>query len=114
MPLRDSIYNSLSRRLFDNLFLFNLAAMLVGMVGALEPVPVGDMGMVRRFLVVAGFMVHGSFAMMSCRVFVVFCCLVVVLCACMHTHTFHLSCDDAISQPGELPRRSILALKVTP
>ena len=122
MPLRDSTYDSLSRRLLDDLFLFNLAAMLVGMVlsrftgvvGRLEPVPVGDMGVVRRFLVVAGFMVYGSFAMMSCRVFVVFCRLVVVLCACMHTHTFHLSCDDAISQPGELPRRSILALKVTP
>ena len=109
MPLRDSIYNSLSRRLFDNLFLFNLAAMLVGMVlsrftgvvGRLEPVPVGDMGMVRRFLVVAGFMVHGSFAMMSCRVFVVFCCLVVVLCACMHTHTSYLSFDDEVSQSGQ-------------
>jgi hypothetical protein len=57
-----------------------------GMVGRMEPVPVSDMGVVRGFLVIAGFMVFGSFAMMSCRVFVVFCRLLVVLCACMHTH----------------------------
>ena len=64
----------------------------------MEPMPVSDMGVVRRLLVIAGFMVQGSFAMMSCRLFVVFCRLVVVLCACVHTHTFHVSCDDGIKE----------------
>jgi hypothetical protein len=57
-----------------------------GVMGRMEPVPVSDMGVVRRFLVIAGFMELGRFAMMSCRVFVVFCRLVVVFCACIHTH----------------------------
>jgi hypothetical protein len=122
MPLRDSIYDSLSRRLFDDLFLFNLAAMLVGMVlsrftgmvGRLEPVSVSDMGVVRRFLVVAGFMVHGSFAMMSCRVFVVFCAL--LWCSapvCILIPLTFLSMTK-LANPGNSPCRSILALKVTP
>ena len=121
-PPKPAFYDRVSRRLFDDLFLFNRSAMLAGMVlsrftgvvGRMEPMPVSDMGVVRRLLVIAGFMVQGSFAMMSCRLFVVFCRLVVVLCACVHTHTSHVSCDDGISQPGESPCRPILALKVTP
>jgi hypothetical protein len=78
--------------------------MLVGMVlrgfrgvmRRMESVAGSDMGVVRRLLVIAGFMVLGSFAMMSCRVFVVFCRLLVVLGAGMFTHTFHLSCDSGI------------------
>jgi hypothetical protein len=57
-----------------------------GVVARVQPVPVRDMGVVSRFFVIAGFMVFGSFAMMNCCVFVVFCRLVVVFCACMHTH----------------------------
>jgi hypothetical protein len=73
-----------------------------GVMRRMEPMAVSDMGVVRRLLVIAGFMVFGSFAMMNCCVFVVFCRLLVMLGAGMCTHTFHLSCDDVIlGQSGE-------------
>jgi hypothetical protein len=61
--------------------------MLVGMVFGgffsvmcrMKAMPVSDMRMVRRFLVVAGFMVLGSLKMMSRCVSVVFCRLLVVI-----------------------------------
>ncbi|MGO9262624.1 MAG: hypothetical protein ACLQU1_41035 [Bryobacteraceae bacterium] len=59
---------------------------LSGVVCRLKPMPVSDMRVVRRCLVIARFMVLGSFAMMSCRMFVVFSRLVVVLCAFMRIH----------------------------
>ena len=43
-----------------------------GVMRRMEPVAVSDMGVVRRLLGIAGFMVFGSFAMMDCCVFVVF------------------------------------------
>jgi hypothetical protein len=71
-----------------------MAAMLVGMVFTrfagvvcrMKPMPVSDMRVVRRFLVIPGFIVLGSFAMMSCCMFVVFRRLDVVLCAFMRCH----------------------------
>jgi hypothetical protein len=72
------------------------------------------MGMVRRFLVIARFMMSGSFAMVSCRVFVVFCRLIVVICAHMGTHNLHLSCNAGISQSGSaVPANSHLAAYFT-
>ena len=61
--------------------------MLVGMVFGrfagvmcrMKRVPLSDMRVVRRFLVIAGFMVGCAFAMMGGCLFVVFCCLLVVL-----------------------------------
>lgn len=84
-------------------------------VDRMEPMPVSDMGVVRSFLVIAGFMVPGSFAMMCCRVFVLFCSPVVVFCACMRTHNVSpLSSDDGISQPGESAVPVTSRLKRTP
>jgi hypothetical protein len=63
------------------------AAMRVGMVLGgfagvmcrMKSMPLRDMRMVRRDLVIARFMMFGSFAMMRGCVFVVFCRLLVVL-----------------------------------
>jgi hypothetical protein len=73
--------------------------MLVGMVlgrfrrvvRRMERVAGCDVGVVRCFLVIAGFMMFGGFAMMNGSVFVVFGGFLVVLCAWMCTHGFHLS-----------------------
>jgi hypothetical protein len=89
------------------LALFDFAAVLVGMVfgrflgvvRCVNSVPHRDVGVVGRFRVIAGFVMFGSFAMMRCRVFVVFCRLLVVVCACMHTLTFAFLCDDGILSP---------------
>jgi hypothetical protein len=72
----------------------HFAAVLVGMVfsrftrvvGRMEPMPVNKTGVVRRLFVITGLMVLGSFAMMSCRLFVAFCRFVVVFSACTSTH----------------------------
>ncbi len=69
------------------LILRDVATVLIGMVfsrftgvvGRMEPMPMSNMGVVRSLFVITGFMVLGSFTMMSCRVFVVFCRFVVVL-----------------------------------
>jgi hypothetical protein len=50
----------------------------LGVMRRMKPVPVSDVRVVRRFLVIAGFMMLGSFAMMSRCVFVVFYRLLVV------------------------------------
>jgi len=100
----------MSRRLFEGSALVDGAAMLVGMlfsrftgvVRRVESVPMSDVGVVRRFLMIAGFMVFGSFAMMSCCVFVVFCRLRVVLCTCMRTH--NQSPFLAMTEPANLDR----------
>jgi hypothetical protein len=52
---------------------------LAGVMCRIKPVAVCDVRMVRRFLVIAGFMVLGSFAMMNRCLFVMFCCLLVML-----------------------------------
>ena len=51
----------------------------VGVMCRMKRVPLSDMRVVRRFLVIARFMVRGSFAMLSGCLFVVFCRLLVVL-----------------------------------
>jgi hypothetical protein len=74
--------------------LVNGTSMLVGMVfGGLlgvmcrvMRVPVSDVRMVCCLFVVAGLMVLGSFAMMSCCLLVVFCRFIVMLCALVHCH----------------------------
>jgi hypothetical protein len=71
----------------NRLALFDAAPMLVGMVFGrfacmvrrMQAVSVSDMRVVRRLLVIPGFMVSSGFAMVSRCVFVVFCCLVVVV-----------------------------------
>jgi hypothetical protein len=50
----------------------------LGLVRRMKSVPVSDMRVVRRLLVIAGFMVTSGFTMVSRCVFVVFCRLVVV------------------------------------
>lgn len=85
-------------RLFGRLVLDG-PAMLVGMVlgrfrrvmRRMESVAVSDMGVVGRFLVIAGFVMFGGFAMMNGSVFVVFGGFLVMLCAWMCAHRFHLS-----------------------
>jgi len=72
--------------------------MLVGMVlgrfrrvvRRMERVAGCDVGVVRGFRVIAGFMMFGGLAMMNGSVFVVFGGFLVVLCAWMCTHRFHL------------------------
>lgn len=44
-----------------------------GVMRRVKPVPVSDMRVVRRFLVIPACVVLGSFPMMSRRLFVVFC-----------------------------------------
>jgi hypothetical protein len=91
----------LTYRLFGRLVLDG-PAMLVGMVLGrfrrvvcrVERVAGSDMGVVGCFLVIAGFMMLGGFAMVSGSVFVVFRRFLVVLCAWMCTHRFHLSEDE--------------------
>jgi hypothetical protein len=63
-----------------------------GVVRGMQPVPCGDMGMVRGLLVIAGFMMSSSFAMMRRCVFVVFRRLIVVLGAFMFRHSVSCSC----------------------
>jgi hypothetical protein len=73
--------------------------MLVGMVFGrfrrmmrrMESVAVSDMGVVRCFLVISGFVMFGGLAMMNGSVFVVFGGFLVVLCTGMFTHRFYLS-----------------------
>ena len=61
-----------------------LGMMFFGMAG----VAMRAVGVMRRFLVIAGFMVFGGFAVMFCRVFVVLGGLVMVLDACVVAHVF--------------------------
>ena len=90
--------------------------MLVGMVFGrfagvmcrMKRVPLSDMRVVRRFLVIAGFMVRGSFAMMSSCLFVVFCRLFVVLGTFVGCHESPVLATTGLdglreSQPGTLP-----------
>jgi hypothetical protein len=63
-----------------------------GMVRRVEPMPMGHMSVVRRFLMIASFVMPGGFAMMICCVLVVLRGFFVVFCACVCTHTFPLSC----------------------
>ena len=72
----------------------DLAAVLVGVVFSgfrgvmcrMNPVPVSDMRVVRGFPVIPGFVMLGSLAMMIRCVFVVFCRLLVMLCAFVGCH----------------------------
>jgi hypothetical protein len=57
-----------------------------GVVSSVQPVSVGDVGVVRRSFVIAGFMVCGGFAMMGRGVFVVFRGLAMVFCTCVCSH----------------------------
>lgn len=52
-------------------------------VGGVMTVPTGNVGVMTSLLVIATFVVRGSFTMVSCRVLVMFSRLSVVLCACM-------------------------------
>ena len=61
-----------------------LGMMFLGVAGA----PVGAVGMVRRLLVIAGFMMLGGFAMMLCGVLVMFGSLVMMVDACVVAHVF--------------------------
>jgi hypothetical protein len=56
--------------------------MLFGMAG----MAVSGVGVMPRLLVIAGFMMLGSFAMMLCRVLVMFGSLVMVIDACVVAH----------------------------
>jgi hypothetical protein len=63
-----------------------------GVVCGMQPVPGGDMGMVRGLFVIASFMMSSSFAVMRRCVFVVFRRLRVVLGAFMFRHGVSSSC----------------------
>jgi len=68
--------------------------MLVGMVlgrffrvvSGVKPVSMGDMRMVRRLVMIAGFVMLGGFKVMSSRVLVVFRCLLMVFRAWVSRH----------------------------
>ena len=64
-----------------------LGVVLFGVAG----MTVGAVGVVRRLLVIAGFMMLGGFPVVNGSVFVVFRRFLVVFCAWMCTHRFHLS-----------------------
>ena len=76
---------------------------LGGVMGRMKPVPLSDMGVVRRFLMVAGVMVLGSFEMMSCCVFVVFCRHLVVLGTFVFRHDVSSVMDLREAKRGECP-----------
>ena len=59
-----------------------LGMVMLGMAG----MAMGTVGVVRRLLVVAGFVVLGRFAVMMRCVLVMVCCLVVMLNACVVAH----------------------------
>ncbi|UGY13008.1 hypothetical protein [Bradyrhizobium septentrionale] len=59
-----------------------LGVVMLGMAG----VTVGGVGVMRRLVMVAGFVVLGGFAVMTCRVLVMLSCLVVMLNACVVAH----------------------------
>jgi hypothetical protein len=61
-----------------------LDMMMFGMAG----MAVGAVGVVRRLLVIAGFMMLGGFAMMLCGVLVMFGSLVMMVDACVVAHVF--------------------------
>jgi hypothetical protein len=69
---------------------------LAGVMCRIKPVPVCDVRVVRRFLVIAGFMVLGSLAMMSRCLFVMFCCLLVMLGTFVDCHERSPILEDAI------------------
>jgi hypothetical protein len=104
----------LCRRLFGRLLAFDGAAMLVGMVlggfrgmmRRMKSVAGSDMGVVRRLLVIAGFVVLRSFAMMICCVFVVFCRLLVMLGAGVCTHSFTFLAIAKLDNMENWPWRS--------
>ena len=70
-----------------------LDMMMFGMAG----MAVGAVGVVRRLLVIAGFMMLGGFAMMLCGVLVMFGSLVMMVDACVVTHVFSpgWQCENA-------------------
>jgi hypothetical protein len=70
-----------------------LDMMMFGMAG----MTVGAVGVVRRLLVIAGFMMLGGFAMMLCGVLVMFGSLVMMVDACVVAHVFSpgWQCENA-------------------
>jgi hypothetical protein len=97
------------------LALLDSSAMLIGMVfGDLAGVVCGmqgmsmsDMGVVPRLLVVAGFVVPGGFALMSCCMFVVFCRLVVVLDAFVFRPVFSFFSRQSLDTLARADRENL-------
>ena len=88
---------------------------LGGVMGRMKPVPLSDMGVVRRFLMIAGVMVLGSFEMMSCCVFVVFGRHLVVRGTFVFRHDVSFVNGFARGQTRRMSRASqTLAWSVTP
>ena len=58
-----------------------------GMMGCMLMVAMGHLRVMCRGLVLSGFMVAGGFSVVTSRVFVVFRCLVMMVC-CLCRHSF--------------------------
>ncbi len=52
----------------------------VGVVSGVKVMGVGNVGVMRGHVMIAGFVVPRGFAMMTGRVVVMFCCFVMMLC----------------------------------
>jgi hypothetical protein len=81
-----------------------------GVMCRVKPVPVSDMRVVRRLLGIAGFLVLGSFEMMSRCQFVAFCRFLVVFSAFVGCHVVSRSCSQRIGWICERPARNISVL----